>query len=334
MFKKLVIVDFEEFDNFEEKYWHYKLYNVKNMDNLYAKFRENIILPNRKYIDPLNEINIYKKLLKRIKKQNEEKYKKIHKGTPFFWIGLSSFFLKKYDDSIFYMDAALAEDKKNHPSNVWPDSGAGMFFKLNTDYFRMYTDFPDIVHLKDLLNNELNRFNSMQQNPRLTINEFNISFIDKIIKYERNTAIITTLYSFIFEKNNIMEMLELRGEKGTIEPMILHLMKGATILETLMKKLYPSEGNTLGNIISSHAIQSKYNYAADSCRANSLEEIFGYLNRNNNDSIRTSFYITCKIRNTFSHYLLWSDLFTTETYNKLYEKIINAIFYVIQEEYI
>lgn len=343
MFKKLIVIDFEQFEKLADKYWQLELFDVKNMDKMYANFRRNVILPNRYFIDPLDEINIYKKLLKRLKYELDDKYKKIHKGTPLFWLGLSAFFLKKYDESIFYLDAAMAEDKKNHTkwTNVknkygplWLFSGAAMFFRLDVKYIKKYTDY-DVQELKDLLEIELKSFNKIKTADDVSIEDFNSKFVEEILTKSKNTSVITTLYSFIFEKNDIVEMLELRGQNGgTIEPMILHLLKGAMILETLMKEHHNNEGSTLGAILSSTSIQNRYNYTSQNCQAQSLEQIINYLNGNDNDSVETAFHVTCRLRNTASHYLLWSDIFTSENYIKLYKNILNAIFYVIQKEYI
>ena len=323
-------IDCSDLNNFTSQYWTDKWFKYKNFDKVLQSF----FCKNEIYLrHPWEVIGIYKTLLKYLKRQNSDRYKQVHKGTPFFWIGWNSFLLKNYDQAIFYLDAALAEDKKNHPSHVWPTSGAAMFFKLQTPKFRIYYDRGYVIapELYDIVNRELNRFNSKHGN-NLSINHFIDSFVTKILK-EDNTAVITTLYAFIFQKDDIIEMIKLRGKHGgSIEPMITHLFKGALIFETLMKENHPQEGNSLGKIIGSSNIQTRYNYNQHHCRASSLEEIFSFIN-SQTESAERAFYVTCKIRNTTAHNLIWNDLFTIENYNKLYYSILDAIFYVIQKEY-
>lgn len=344
------IIDFEEFENFTEKYWNNKLYETKNMDNLYNSFREKHILPFK--IDPRMEIEIYKKLLKKIKTQNKDKYNRIHKGTPFYWIGWNSFLMKHYEQAIFYLDAAVAEDKKNHvkwikhprtrkPTPLWLQSGAAMFFRMEDEerirmiYDRIHSNSPN---LSDLVKIELNRFNSLNNNGEITFENFIDLFVEVVIK-ENNTAIITALYSFIFQRDDILEMIRFRSKYGgTIEPIIINLFKGALIFETLIKKCYNgnrciNQSNTLGCILRENSTQGHYGYIFQQCSAIQLEDIFDYIDRNSY-GIDTAFHVTCKIRNTTAHNLLWNDIFNEGNFNKLYQNIINAIFYVIQRDYI
>jgi len=327
----VVKIDFSDVEDFTSKYWKDEWFKYKKIDKVLRSFFHKNEIDKR---NPWEVIGIYKELLKNLKTQNEDRYKQIHKGTPFFWIGWNSFLIKNYDQAIFYLDAALAEDKKNHPSDIWPNSGAAMFFDLRTPDFRPYYDrgYSTAPELKDILEKELNKFNSKPGN-YLTINDFIDQFVKKIIG-NNSTSIITTFYTFIFEKEDVIEMIELRGEHGgSIEPMITHLFKGALIFETLMKQNYPTEGNTLGKIVGSPIVMGNYGYNNHRCSASSLEDILNFIN-NHRDSVETAFYVTCKIRNTTAHNLLWNDLFTIENYNKFYYKVLDAIFYVIQKEYI
>lgn len=326
-------IDFSDFDDFTTRYWTDEWFKFKRIDKaLESFFKKNGI----KRRHPFEIIGIYKRLLNYLKNQNEERYKQLHKGTPFYWIGWFSFLLKNYDQGIFYIDAALAEDKKNHPSNIWPDSGAAMFFDLRLDDYRVFLDrgYSIAPRMKDLLKKELNRFNSKQNN-NLILDGFIDSFVKKII-HEDHTEIITTLYSFILEKEDIIEMIKLRGEHGgSIEPMITHLFKGALIFESLMKKHYASNNrNNLGDILKFNNVENIYRYTFKNHKssADSLEEILKFIGKYIN-SPETAFYVTCKIRNTTAHNLIWNDLFTVENYEKLYHKIVDAIFYIILYEY-
>jgi len=344
---KLVIseTDMEkDINRFKDGYWKEKYYRWRKADEFFNQFHLNYNLFDQSAEDI---INVYKDLLWRIKSVCPANYYNIHKGIPFFSIGLSSFFLKHYDHAIFYLDAAIAEDKKNHDNKeLILGSWAPKFFLLESkEYLHFYNQGVSLApDLENLLRHELERFN-LKSNSNLTVNDFKDKFITKII-FNENTAIITTLYTFIFQKEEVLEMIRLRGKHGgSIEPMITHLFKGTLIFETLMKKHYldkymqkhPKEKShkvNLGNLINFNYVQGKYNFSnSKHCRASSIGKILKFLD-DEPYSLETTFYVTCKIRNTAGHYLLWTDLFTERNYKTFYDNILDAIFYLIREEYI
>lgn len=322
--------NFGDFDDFSNKFWSKKWIKASNIDESLKDF---FINNNIRQQDYDKVIIIYKKLLNHLKNQNENLYYLIHKGTPFFWIGWYSFLLKDYDQAIFYIDAALAEDKKKHLSDVWPDSGAAMFFDTRSDDYRpIYapkgTDAP---LFRTLLNKELNTFNSINGTSYSLLDDFIDSFVKEFIK-EDNTAIITTLYSFIFEKDDILEMIKLRGQHGgSTEPMIMHLFKGALIFESLVKYAYPQyKSLTLGKLLPQ---LTSYDNIFPTCNSiKTLDEILDFI-KMNNFSQRNTFCVTYRLRNLSAHGLNWDDKFTLDLYEQLYRHIINAIFYILEKKY-
>ena len=113
--------------------------------------------------DRVTQIKVYKRLLKEIKEACNDKYFEIHKGTPFFLIGWYSFLMEIYDEAVFYLDAAMAEDKFKHLDKVWAGSGAAQFFRLELDYYRNFFDESDAPELKHLLEIELESFTIRSQ---------------------------------------------------------------------------------------------------------------------------------------------------------------------------
>lgn len=319
-----------EMDRFIQEYTKNKFDEGANADEFFNSFRSKYIVSHQ--ISFWNEISVYKELLKRIQDKYPDEYKEIHKGTPFFWIGWHSFLAEYYDQAIFYIDAAMAEDKKNHPDSVWPTSGAAQFFKLELNDYRKFFGSSNARELKDLLKEELDRFNSLNSGINTTLENFIEDFVENILP-EDNTSLITTLYTFIFEKEDILEMIQYRGEYGgTIEPMVLHLFKGSLIFETLLKQTYPAYNEDgLGTIL--QKLQTDYNFSFDRCTPESFRDIFQYI-EDRHAFLQTAFCITYKIRNKGAHNLNWEDLFTSNNYEKIYQQILNAIFIVIQKGYL
>lgn len=323
--KKPLFIDWKkEIDNFIIDYYVLGFDYKANADEYFVSFRIQNKLHDH---DPFIQITVYKEFLKMLQEEYPNEYKKIHKGTPFFWIGWYSFLVEYYDQAVFYIDAAMSEDKINHPPEKWLNSGAARFFRLKLPYYQRLFDSSSAPELNEVLEKEFKRFNLLNLNNNITIESFVEKFVEKII-YDNNTAIITTLYTFIFEKEGIMEMIRNRGENGgTIEPMLMHIFKGALIFETLLKKHYT--GTTLGNTLQN--CQSKYSFDFQQCKPNSFNDIFSYKNQNNKQS---AFCMTYKLRNKTAHKLNWDDSFTESHYEKVYQNILNAIFFVIQEEYL
>jgi len=65
---------------------------------------------------PYETFKHYESLLEQIKNVNPNKYNKIHKGNPLYFLGWIAFDLKNYEKAVFYMDAAAAEDIKINPN--------------------------------------------------------------------------------------------------------------------------------------------------------------------------------------------------------------------------
>lgn len=324
--KNLLNIDWKnEMDNFIQDYIELGLDCGSNADEYFIFFREKYNF-HRDH-NPFIQIPTYKDLLEILQETYPNEYKEIHKGTPFYWIGWYSFLAEYYDQAVFYIDAAMSEDKIKHPPEVWPGSGAALFFRLKLPNYQLLFRSSTAPELQEILKQEFNRFNLLNLNNNITIEKFVEEFVGKII-YDDNTAIITTLYTFILEKDRIIEMIHNRGEYGgTIEPMITHIFKGALIFETLLKMHYG--GKTLGDTI--NRCKARYSFDFSQCSLDSFNEIFNYTNQDNK---QTAFCITYKLRNKAAHKLDWNDSFTESNYEKIYQNILNAIFFVIQEEYL
>ncbi|MFD1991394.1 hypothetical protein ACFSGI_15580 [Paenibacillus nicotianae] len=277
-------------------------------------------------------IEITKYLLKKVSACNKEKYKKMHKGTPFYFLSMFYFLTKHYEKASFYLNATILEDRKN-AAGIWKKYAAYLMFTLNTE-FELQLGEEDffVKSLKNKLIQELKEFN---KNWDLNFNRFIQNFVENILAESENflakSSIITAIYSFILEKEEIEILVETRGEiGGSIEPIILHLFKGTLIVESLLKLHY--DGKTLGEIYNDSKFKSKYNLYDIKISASSLNEVLDLKLKN---KLKLSFTVAGKIRNTTAHKLAWDDIFDDiKNYNFLYNNIMNAIFYVIYTEYV
>jgi len=311
----------------------------------FDSFHKQVLMKNIPNCDDNKEavIFIYKKLLNEIKTRYQDIYIKMHKGTAFYFIGWYSFLLKNYDQSIFYLDAAISEDKETHKAGgLWKSSGAAAFFLLNSKYTGDYEKYSTSIP-RDLIDKEINNFNTVFHK-NISVNSFVSEFVDKILE-EENTAIITTLYSFILESKDMIEMIDLRSAHGgTIEPMIIHLFKGAIIFETLLKKTCKRpDGDDyiqLSGIFDKDGdkgspFPSKYpEVEIAGGHIDKIGDIIQSLNEGKyKNNISSAFNTVYKIRNSTAHKLSWDDIFSKDNYILLYNQVILAILYVIYKEY-
>lgn len=85
---------------------------------------------------PLERFHDYELVLLILSSDDPQKYNQIHKGTPFYFLGWLAFELRNYEAAIFYMSAALSEDKRKsngQPFNTWVQNPAGQFMSLEQD---------------------------------------------------------------------------------------------------------------------------------------------------------------------------------------------------------
>ncbi len=329
------------FNQLKAKMSHVELMKIDYFDTFHK-----LVLP--KYIPNCGDnkeavIFIYKKLLTEIKTNHQDIYIKMHKGTAFYFIEWYSFLLKNYDQSVFYLDAAISEDKETHKAgDLWKRSGAAAFFLLNSNYTGHYEKYStSIPH--DLVNEEINNFNTVFHE-NISVNSFVSEFVEKML-VEENTAIITTLYTFILESKDISEMIELRSiHGGTIEPMVIHLFKGSIIFETLLKKTNKRPDGTdytqLSGIFDKDGdkgspFPSKYpEFQMVGGHVDKISDIIQSLNEGNyKNNISSAFNTVYKLRNSTAHKLSWDDIFNKDNYIMLYNQVILAILYVIYKEY-
>lgn len=316
-------------------YKKHKYSQGTNADEYFNRFQLKYI--DKHSLNPLYEIQIYTELLNQLRNNIADKYEKIHKGTPYFFLGFNSLLIKNFEDAVYYLDLAIAEDIKNYGSPAALTSGAASFFLLNSKFNAPFKKYYYST-LEEIINHELNRFNSNKRD-KLEITDFK-KFVSQMILGEKS-SIITTLYTFILKKESIMNMLTLRTlNKTSIEPMVSHLFKGALLFESLLKyyhlpslsKNYPIRAiNNIGGILDKKEIYTLYQYHFVNCRSNSLTDIFNYANQHDKQSIETAFHVTCRIRNLVVHNLNLPGRFNPIDYENIFEIILNAIFFVIKD---
>ena len=119
-------------DEATERYaiFFYRIMDESMGDELFHLFGPGNVIP---FPDkPFERFSDYENLLKQMRKSDRQKYEKIHKGTPFYFLAWTAFDLRNYEKALFYIDAAISEDIKNANTEPWLQLPASKFRLLLT----------------------------------------------------------------------------------------------------------------------------------------------------------------------------------------------------------
>ena len=107
---------------------------------------------------------------------------------------------------------------------------------------------------------------------RSSITEYNAAFgrsfdaqglVDRFVRAnlhdKGHRSIVSSLYTFVLESGDRELQLLLRSiDGGSVEPLLLHFLKGALIFESILKETYTSmAGAELGSILQDGSIRSR-----------------------------------------------------------------------------
>jgi hypothetical protein len=283
---------------------------------------------------PYERLEAYRALLAITQKADSEKYKTMHKGTPFFFIGMLLFDCKNFEAALFYISAALSEDRRRCGSPALTDwittpAGQVMSLKQSAKWERITSIMLGTVE------GFINDFNTVGETTIATDDLIN-NFVHPMLE-QGHYSIITSLYSYMLEYSEKYKNLFLtNGSVDSTEPVLVNLFKGALIFETVLKHYYPTNDRgvritTLGRFKYSTAFTNTFPTVQLSNSTDTLQEI---VDSSTDKSLKTTMENTAKIRNTTGHKLVWDNIFNEpDNYKRLYEQEIFAIFYVISKQW-
>lgn len=288
-------------------------------------------------------------LQKYLVEYSEPFYRRIPKGFLFYWLGFSLYQMNEFDRAVFYIDAALSEDKhymkkyelsnENKLEPQWMHSGAAAFMLLSP--LRPVFSRFEACSLKEAVQNEIANCNNLTSLNYSYINHFIPRFAKKQI-FSCKSVLIPALHAFVMEKSMIKYMAKTRSAfGGTSQPFLNHLQKGAIIFESLIKSSYRKfttrKGTvktckTIGEVYSNPDFRAAMGVAYTWQPKTSIDDILGINVMTSGYSIESCFEICGQIRNTVSHSLIWDSGFV-QSYEKLYEYIMCSFFYFISKQY-
>ena len=142
---------------------------------------------------------------------------------------------------------------------------------------------------------------------------------------------------YLLEFEERYRELRLRStEGGSIAPFIIHLFRGALICESLLKHLYSQKDDgdpakTLSQVFYNTAFRHEF-VSGVRTSADSLRDIVAGIT---DDSMRSAFTTTARLRNTTGHNLVWDDEVFQEPsqYEALFYQEINALLYLVSVKF-
>lgn len=286
----------------------------------------------------------YEELLKMLYREDPEKYRSLHKGTPFYYMSWLAFDFRDFEKALFYIDAAISEDIRAHQHTQTPNEwmqapGSAILTFGNTD---QQVAQRTIISVKEYLLEQLNRFKGIS-GQNWTIEDFVHHFVHCLLRDNTKRTIVTAFYVFLLEFQDRLTQLQLRSSiGGSIAPCIGHLFRGALIFESLLKDCYPEitksikknppkiKPEKLGDIFHSPEFSADF-FRVDKTSSNSLQDIVAGIT---DETAETAFRTAGKLRNTTAHNLIWDDVFSvSDNYRKLFHQVVNAIFYLITKKF-
>lgn len=284
----------------------------------------------RELVQVVESFNHYKSMLVQIQRVNPARYKKMHKGTPYYLMGWLSYAMSDYEKAVFYMDAALSEDLANNPN--WKNTPASSFLMISRDF--ELSAAPEIAkELRTEMDKMMRRYSRSSPN-NLTTNRFVNKFIKPHAAIPEYRAIATSFNTFVLERKDRLEQIKLRSNHGgSAEPFFTHLFKGALIFESVLKRKIT--GRTLGDCLSNGAAQLGItNFSYRTCQNVNFRDIPSHLDRLKSDNFQErNIAIAYAIRNTAGHDLGWDDIFKHKTYSRLLSSLENSILWAINSLY-
>ncbi len=301
---------------------------------------------------PPGYLGLLEQILEILQEHDFAKYEKVHKGSPFYLLAINSFRIEDFERAVFYMDAAINEDIKNHKDI--PNTPAKLFFRLDSE-IRDQAAFFIVCKINDSLKSLFDDVKD-EGGPIYNINLIVKYLLENSINNKPELRTIASSFlSFVMEFETRNRHIMLYSDPvGTGEPFFLHLLKGCVIFESLLvnseiAKEIVSEDNrkskkenrsprskTLKFFLEKKMLYQKLNCEAkpEGLNPKSFADLMDniYKIKNDSDYSLKTIKIVWGLRNTIGHSISWTKLNLKE-YNLLYTYTFGAICLVLDKLY-
>lgn len=288
---------------------------------------------------PYERFICYEFLMHALKNEDSNKFSLIHKGTPYYFLAWTAFEIRNFRKAVFYMDLSLGEDIRKSTSS---DATREALSNPGGNLWKFIPDGPAarvITELKQTMEQTLQDFKS-RTSEEILLDEFINKFvIESIVQDVKNRSLISSLYSYLAETNDLYETLKIRSQNlSSIEPLLNSLFNGGLVFESLLKLIADQRswlisGNkpaTLGAFNQINDFLTLFSLSRTDFVTSALD-LPSILSNATDDTLKTSFSITAQLRNTAGHDLRRDDIFQNpDDFKLLADKQMNAILFVVK----
>ncbi len=280
-------------------------------------------------------LNQGRSLLMQCRSIDEGAYERIHKGTPFYWLGIAAFLVQDHERATFFFDAAVSEDLEIGADPANNPTPALRFIVIEDDpQFLAHSLIKDVqAKVEEVISNYNGRPGRPSGVADITLIEIREKFLRLAVSPGREgwRSLATAFISFFIEWHDRNELLDLRTSAGTVEPFFLHLFKGCVLFESLLKgnpsQALPQSATNLGSVLQSlHShLGIPHNIRIGGVDFPTiLQDLAGA-----DESIQTAIEFTGKIRNTVGHDLGWVVQIDKHQYHKLFRMVTSSCLHSI-----
>ena len=180
-------------------------------------------------------------LMNKCRSLTPEAYPKIHKGSPYYWLGIAAFLLHDYQTADFFMDATITEDLKWGAEVDKSPTPAMSFLLLEGSQLN-----PNAQKLAQAAEAKLQLclefYKSLAGKPTwlpdLSLPRLRLKFLRPALSRHDPSwrRLAVSLISFLLEWDFRKDLLPLRPLDGTFEPFYLHLLKGCVLFEGFLNE--------------------------------------------------------------------------------------------------
>lgn len=285
-------------------------------------------------------------LLRVCKQIDSESFKTIHKGHPYYFIGITSYLLHDYRTAIYFFDAAVQEDLNAGAEPKTNPKPSTHFLMLEGGAERQagkkITEYTETKVQRAL--DYYNAISGKVKKEPLTLDNLRENFIYYSLVNKNQSGLRTLVTSFIVfcvEWDYRNEHFELEiAEKTSSAPFFLHIFEGCLLFESLLRnKPEPKpSGNTLDSLLNNEDIKTKLNLdfrelkekinKPNQSNSYTIEDLTDYINGYDN-SIEKALHITYVARNVLGHNLGWDKNIKQNEYQTLCFIILSSCLYTI-----
>ncbi len=324
-----------EYEEFKAQYLE-AAHNVEKVTRFWNTFNPDpkSLLNNRQFLQLRDRMF---GLLRFCKSIDADAFSRIHKGHPYYFIGITSYLLDDFQTAIYFFDAAVTEDLNHGADPVNNPKPSTHFLMLEGE-----ADYQSAKELTKFAQTKVERaiehYAKITKNPEvpaLTLDDLRKDFIYYALKATDKPGLRTLVTSFItycIEWDFRNEHFEYDVKKGTSEPFFLHLFRGCILFESLLKlnPVISPTSKTLGGILQEAQITSKLKVNPIQGKKDGFvpKDMFDKLRRNDN-SIDQAIQISYMARNTLGHSLGWNAYISQSQYRELYLIIATSCLHVI-----